>query len=178
MAMSILLDKRELKKAAKDLSLVKLTEVIDTLNGVLADRQKEVELITQLQQLAKSQGFTLEQLGYKLNNDAVSADSADAPIKAGKRPTKPKFKTINKDSQYFYIESGKLQLLRTHTMKKGLQARGIDVVPVAGVDKKYVKQIDSLIADATAQAVENYNAKVDVWNEWAAANGEEILSKR
>lgn len=175
--MSILLEKRELKKAAKELTLGKLTDVIDTLNSVLAERQKEVELITQLEQLAKSQGFTLEQLGYKLNNEMV-LESADTAVRADKRPTKPKFKTINKDSQYFYVENGQLQLLRTHTMKKGLQDRGIDVVPVTKVDKKYAKQIDSLITDATAQAVENFNAKVDAWNEWAAANGEEILSKK
>ncbi|NRQ42372.1 H-NS histone family protein [Rheinheimera sp. YQF-2] len=175
--MSILLEKRELKKAAKELTLGKLTDVIDTLNSVLAERQKEVELITQLEQLAKSQGFTLEQLGYKLNNEMV-LESADPAVRSDKRPTKPKFKTINKDSQYFYVENGQLQLLRTHTMKKGLQDRGIDVVPVTKVDKKYAKQIDSLITDATAQAVENFNAKVDAWNEWAAANGEEILSKK
>ena len=42
--MSILLDKRELKKAAKELTLVKLTDVIETLNAVLAERQVEVEL--------------------------------------------------------------------------------------------------------------------------------------
>lgn len=176
--MSILLDKRELKKAAKELSLVKLTDIIETLNGVLAERQVEVELITQLEQLAKAQGFTMEQLGYKLNNDLISTDTTDGPTKADKRPTKPKFKTINKESQYFYMENGKLHLLRTHTMKKGLQERGVDVVPVNKVDKKYAKQIDSLIAEATAQAVENFNAKVDAWNEWAAANSEEILTKK
>lgn len=69
--MSLLLDKRELKKATKELTLAKLQEVIDTLNSVLAERQKEVELIGQLEQLAKSQGFTLEQLGYKLSNDVI-----------------------------------------------------------------------------------------------------------
>jgi ribosomal protein L22 len=178
MAMSMLLDKRELKKAAKELTLVKLTDVIETLNAVLAERQKEVELITQLEQLAKSQGFTLEQLGYKLSNEVTGAAVADVTATSDKRPTKPKFKTINKDSQYFYVENGQLHLLRTHTMKKGLQDRGIEVVPVTKVDKKYAKQIDSLIAEATAQAVENFNAKVDAWNEWAAANAEEILSKK
>lgn len=176
--MSILLDKRELKKAAKELTLVKLTDVIETLNNVLAERQKEVELISQLEQLAKSQGFTLEQLGYKLSNDVAVTDTPVSAAKSDKRPTKPKFKTINKESQYFYVEAGQLQLLRTHTMKKGLQERGIEVVPVSKVDKKYAKQIDSLIAEATAQATENFNAKVDAWNEWAAANGEEILSKK
>ncbi|MBU1308356.1 MAG: H-NS histone family protein [Gammaproteobacteria bacterium] len=176
--MSILLDKRELKKAAKELSLVKLTDVINVLNAVLAERQKEVELIAQLEQLAKSQGFTLEQLGYKLNNDVVVLEGAEHQPKADKRPTKPKFKTINKESQYFYVEDGKLQLLRTHTMKKGLQERGIEVVPVSKVDKKYAKQIDGLITEATAQAVENFNAKVAAWNEWAAANAEEILTKK
>uniref|UniRef100_A0A486XSE2 DNA-binding protein H-NS-like N-terminal domain-containing protein n=1 Tax=Rheinheimera sp. BAL341 TaxID=1708203 RepID=A0A486XSE2_9GAMM len=176
--MSILFDKRELKKAAKELTLAKLTDVIDTLNQVMAERQKEVELISQLEMLANSQGFTMEQLGYKLNNDVFVADPQDASAKGDKRPTKPKFKTINKESQYFYVENGKLQLLRTHTMKGGLQQRGIEVVPVAKVDKKYAKQIDALIADATLQAVENFNAKVGAWNEWAAANNEEILSKR
>ncbi|GAB2933028.1 H-NS family histone-like protein [Rheinheimera gaetbuli] len=176
--MSILLDKRELKKAAKELTLAKLTDVIEILNSVLAERQKEVELIAQLEQLAKSQGFTLEQLGYKLNNDVLVIEGTEQQPKADRRPTKPKFKTINKESQYFYVEDGKLQLLRTHTMKKGLQERGIDVVPVSKVDKKYAKQIDSLIVEATAQAVENFNAKVGAWNEWAAANAEEILAKK
>lgn len=175
--MSILLDKRELKKAAKELTLVKLTDVIDTLNSVLAERQKEVELIAQLEQLAQSQGFTLEGLGYKLNNE-IASESTEPALKSEKRPTKPKFKTINKASQYFFIENGVLQLLRTHTMKKGLQQRGIDVVPVTKLDKKHAKQVDLLIADATRQAVDNFNAKVDSWNEWAAANGEEILSKK
>lgn len=175
--MSILLDKRELRKAAKEVTLAKLTDIIETLNAVMVERQKEVELITQLEQLAKSQGFTLEQLGYKLNNDAAVVQ-LDGVIKADKRPTKPKFKTINKENQYFYIEHGELLLLRTHTMKKSLQDRGIDVMPLAKVDKKHAKQIDTLIADATVQAVENFNAKVDAWNEWAAANGEEILSKK
>lgn len=63
-------------------------------------------------------------------------------------------------------------------MKKGLQERGMEVVPVTKVDKKYAKQVDVLIAEATAQALENYNSKVDARNKWAAANGGEILSKK
>lgn len=176
--MSLLLDKRELKKAAKELPLVKLTEVIETLHAVLAERQKEVELISQIQQLAQSQGFTLEQLGYKLNNELVSSDDNESSSESSSRPVKPKFKTINKESQFFYVESGELNLLRTHTMKKGLQDRGISVVPTGEVDKKYAKQVDKLIAEATEQAVENFNKKVDIWNEWAAVNGGEILEKR
>lgn len=175
--MSILLDKRELKKAAKELTLIKLTEVIETLNSIVTERQNEAEVISQLEQLAKSQGFTLEQLGYKLNNEAVT-DLQHGLAKSDKRPTKPKFKSIKKDSQYFYIENGELHLLRTHTMKKGLQDRGVNVMPVAKVDKKYAKKIDTLIADATAQVLENYNSKVDAWNDWAVANGGEILNKK
>ncbi|SNY55791.1 hypothetical protein SAMN06297280_2977 [Arsukibacterium tuosuense] len=174
--MSLLLDKKELKKAAKELTLVKLTDVIETLNGVLAERQQEVELIAKLEQLAKAQGYTLEQLGYRQSSDVVVAERSDSD--SAKRPVKPKFKTINKESQFFYVENGQLQLLRTHTMKKGLQQRGIQVVPLAKVDKKFTKDIDKLIADATAQAIENFNSKVTIWNEWAVANGGEILEKR
>ena len=76
--MSILLDKRELKKAAKELTLVKLTEVIETLNSVLTERQNEVELIAQLEQLAKAQGFTLEQLGYKRSNELVATEATES----------------------------------------------------------------------------------------------------
>ena len=110
--MSILLDKRELKKAAKELTLAKLTDVIETLNAVLAERQKEVELISQLEQLAKSQGFTLEQLGYKLNHDGLVSDNAETSDKVEKRPTKPKFKTINKENQYFYIENAERRFMQ------------------------------------------------------------------
>ena len=140
--MSILLDKRELKKAAKELSLVKLQDVIATLTAVVAEREKEAEIITQLEQLAKSQGFTLEQLGYKLSHDISGSELDHDPEQKTKRPTKPKFKTINKDSQYFYLENGDLHLLRTHTMKKGLQERGVKVMPVTELDKKYSKKVD------------------------------------
>lgn len=117
--MSILLDKRELKKAAKELSVTKINEVISILNEVLTDRQREIETIEKLQAFAKEQGFTLEQLGYKLSNDSIiSTESVETESKPTGRPTKPKFKTINVDSQFFYVEDGKLCLLKTHTMKK------------------------------------------------------------
>ena len=88
------------------------------------------------------------------------------------------FKTLNKASQYFYVEDGQLQLLRTHTMKKGLQARGIEVVPVNKVDIKFAKDIERLLDEATEQATANFNSKVVVWNAWAAENGAEILEPR
>ncbi|WP_337840337.1 H-NS histone family protein [Rheinheimera sp.] len=175
--MSLLLDKKELKKAAKEITTIKLQEVIDTLNSVLAERQKETEVLDQIRALAKAQGFTLEQLGYKLDAEAaVSAAVPSEPV--GKRPVKPKFKTINKESQFFYVDAGKLNLLKTHTMKQGLLDRGIKVVPFHKVETKYEKDVEALLADAVVQAVENYNAKVDVWNQWAQANGDELLQKK
>lgn len=175
--MSLLLDKKELKKAAKEITTVKLHEVIETLNSVLAERQKETEVLSQIRALAKAQGFTLEQLGYQLNADVVVSHDDDTESK-GKRPVKPKFKTINKESQFFYVDAGKLHLLKTHTMKKALLDRGIKVVPFHKVDSKYSKDIEALLAEAGTQAIENFNSKVDVWNAYAQANGEEILSKK
>ena len=177
--MSLLLDKRELKKAAKELSVLKLQEVIDVPTSVLDERQKESEVLAKVREFAKAQGFTLEQLGYKLNADGVAVlDADDAEESDNKRPVKPKFKTINKDSQFFYVENGSLQLLKTHTMKKGLLERGIDVVPFSKVEKKYIKQVDALLEEAGKQALANFNSKVDVWNEWAKQHDDEILTKR
>ncbi|WP_333608249.1 H-NS family histone-like protein [Arsukibacterium sp.] len=175
--MSILLDKRELKKAAKELTLVKLNDVIETLNAVLAERHQEVELVNHLEQIAKEKGYTFEQLGYKRAADLVVTDAQPAEQHSA-RPVKPKFKTINKDKQMFYVENGSLHLLATHTMKKGLQERGISVVPLSQVDKKFAKDTDKLIAEATAKAVDNFNAKVVVWNAWATEHGGEILTPR
>lgn len=175
--MSLLLDKKELKKAAKEITTVKLHEVIETLNAVLAERQKETEVLSQIRALAKAQGFTLEQLGYQLNADVVVSHDEETESK-GKRPVKPKFKTINKESQFFYVDAGKLHLLKTHTMKKALVDRGIKVVPFHKVDGKYSKDIEALLAEAGTQAVENFNSKVDVWNAYAQVNDEEILSKK
>ncbi|WP_333796427.1 H-NS family histone-like protein [Rheinheimera sp.] len=178
--MSLLLDKRELKKAAKELTVLKLQEVIDVLTSVLDERQKESEVLAKVREFAKAQGFTLEQLGYKLNADgvAVAVEAEELAESDLKRPIKPKFKTINKESQFFYVENGTLQLLKTHTMKKGLQERGINVVPFSKVEKKYIKQVDALLEEASKQALTNFNSKVDVWNEWAAQHNEEILAKR
>lgn len=175
--MSLLLDKRELKKAAKELTLAKLNDVLDTLQAVLAERQGEVEAINEIERFAREKGYTLEQLGYKQVQDVIPFEE-EVVADDAKRPVKPKFKTLNKESQYFYVEEGQLQLLRTHTMKKGLQARGIEVVPVDEVDKKFAKDIDRLLAEATEQATVNYNSKVAVWNAWATVNGGEILEAR
>ena len=175
--MSLLLDKRELKKAAKELSVLKLQEVMDILTSVMEERQKESEALDKVREFAKAQGFTLEQLGYQLNADVVVSHDDDTESK-GKRPVKPKFKTINKESQFFYVDAGKLHLLKTHTMKKALVDRGIKVVPFHKVDGKYSKDIEALLAEAGTQAVENFNSKVDVWNAYAQVNDEEILSKK
>ncbi|WP_445425231.1 H-NS family histone-like protein [Alishewanella sp. HL-SH06] len=175
--MSLLLDKRELKKAAKELTLAKLNDVLDTLNLVLVERQSEIDAISEIERFAREKGFTLEQLGYKQVQDVMPEESVSV-AKESKRPVKPKFKTLNKASQYFYVEDGQLQLLRTHTMKKGLQARGIEVVPVNKVDKKFAKDIERLLDEATEQATANFNSKVVVWNAWAAENGAEILEPR
>ncbi|EJI84062.1 hypothetical protein AEST_28960 [Alishewanella aestuarii B11] len=175
--MSLLLDKRELKKAARELTLAKLNDVLETLQSVLAERQSELDAINEIERLAREKGFTMEQLGYKQVQEVVASTPASVSSD-DKKPVKPKFKTLNKDSQYFYVENGKLQLLRTHTMKKGLQDRGIDVVPAAKVDKKFAKDIERLLTEATEQAVANFNQKVAIWNAWAAANGGEILQSR
>ena len=178
--MSLLLDKRELKKAAKELSVLKLQEVMDVLTSVMEERQKESEALEKVREFAKAQGFTLEQLGYKLDSDGITFALAADHVEShdAKRPVKPKFKTINKDSQFFYVENGSLQLLKTHTMKKGLTERGIEVVPFSKVEKKYLKQVDALLEEAGKQALVNFNQKVDVWNDWAQLHGEEILVKR
>ena len=55
--MNILLDKRELKKAAKELSVLKINEVINALQEVLTDRQREIETIEKLQAFAKSKAL-------------------------------------------------------------------------------------------------------------------------
>ncbi|MDP4537723.1 H-NS histone family protein [Alkalimonas collagenimarina] len=174
--MSLLLNKKELKRSAKELTVVNLRDAIEWLTEVLDSRQKEAAAIEQIKQLAKSQGYSLEQLGFHVHHELV-AESATSE-NANKRPVKPKLKTLNKDKQYFYVESGQLQHLKTHTMKKALQNKGIEVVPFASVHKKYAKDVQSLLAAAEKQALENYNAKVEVWNTWAEANNEEILPSK
>lgn len=175
--MSILLDKKELKKAAKEISVAKIHEAIEVLQSVIADRQKEIDTIEQIKQLAKAQGFSLEQLGLQLTTNVV-AEVVEEQVEATKRPTKPKFKTLNPESQFFYVEDGKLHLLKTHTMKKGLEDRGIKVVAFGKVEKKYQSEISPLIAEALEQATTSFNAKVEIWNAWAEQNGEEILAKK
>ncbi|MEE2001244.1 H-NS histone family protein [Alkalimonas sp. MEB108] len=173
--MSLLVNKKELKKAAEELSVIKLQDVIRQLNDVLEERQREAETIEELKALAKQKGFSLQQLGFQVQHELVSTEVV-AP--ADKRPVKPKLKTINKEKQYFYVEAGKLQLLKTHTMKQGLRDRGIDILAYSDVNKKHQKEVQALLADAEKQAIENFNAKVQVWNDWAKAHGAELLTTR
>lgn len=174
--MSIFLDKKELKKAAKTVSISKINEAIGVLQEVLAERQKESETIEQIKLLAKSQGFSLEQLGLSLTTTVAEETKEEVPTST--RPTKPKLKTLNLEKQFFYIQDGQLHLLKTHTMKKGLETLGIQVLPYQKVDKKYKAEISALLAEAISQSVESFNAKVSIWNAWAEQNGEEILALR
>ncbi|SEA42798.1 H-NS histone family protein [Alkalimonas amylolytica] len=174
--MSLLLNKKDLKKAAEELSVIKLQDVIRQLNDVLEERQREAETIEELKALAKQKGFSLQQLGFQVQHELVSSEVPGES--AEKRPVKPKLKTINKDKQYFYVDGGKLQLLKTHTMKQGLRDRGIDILSYSDVSKKHQKEVQALLAEAEKQAIANFNAKVKIWNLWAEANGGEQLSAK
>ena len=172
----ILLDKKELKKAAKEISVFKIKEAIEVLQSVIEDREKEMKAIEDIKAYAKQQGFSLEQLGFSLSNAPIIQD--EEPVVSQNRPVKPKLKTLNPESQFFYVEGNKLFLLKTHTMKKALEEKGLTVVPFSKVEKKYTSSIPALIEEATKQATESYNQKVDVWNDWAATNNEVILEKK
>ncbi len=172
--MSIFFDKKELKKAAKEVSVAKIHEAIDILESVIAERQKEIDTIEQIKLLAKSKGFSLDQLGLQLTSN-VAVETVEENSEVAKRPTKPKFKTLNPESQFFYVDNGKLNLLKTHTMKKGLEDRGITIVSFSQVAKNHQSAISPLITEALEQATSSYNSKVGIWNAWAEQNGEEIL---
>lgn len=174
--MSLLLNKKELRKSAKELTVVNLRHAIECLTEVLESRQKEAEAIEQIKQLAKSQGYSLEQLGFQVHHELIAETAKDK--QPSQRPVKPKLKTLNKEKQYFYIESGQLMHLKTHTMKKSLRDKGIEVMPFAAVPKKYIKDVAALLAEAEKQAIQNYNAKVQIWNDWAQANNEETLAPK
>ncbi|MEE2025629.1 MULTISPECIES: H-NS family histone-like protein [Alkalimonas] len=174
--MSLLLNKKELKKAAEELSVVKLQDVIRQLNDVLENRKRETEALEELKDFVKQKGFTFQQLGISVQHEVVSVDEPQAVT--SKRPVKPKLKSLNKEKQYFYVDEGKLQLLKTHTMKQGLRDRGISILSYADVSQKHQKDVDALLAEAEQQAIENFNAKVGVWNQWAEANGAEMLSPK
>ncbi len=61
--------KKELKKAAKEISVAKIHEAIEVLQSVITENHpKEIDTIEQIKQLAKAQGFSLEQLGLQLDN--------------------------------------------------------------------------------------------------------------
>lgn len=164
---------KEIKKEGKGLSITEVKSAISALQEVLRDREKEVQVISDIEALARQNGFSLKQLGFAFESLPDDTDST----KKSKRPTKPKFKTINPDNQYFYIEDGKLELLKTHTMKKGLQGRGIEVFPFHRLNPDQHTQAKMLIDEAIAQSVKNYNSKVDEWNEYAVMNELEVLNK-
>lgn len=173
--MSVLSDKKALKKAAEELTVVKLQEVIRQLNDVLESRQREAEALAEVEELVRQKGFTLQQLGISVQHELAPAST---DVVTEKRPVKPKLKSINKEKQYFYVDGGKLQLLKTHTMKQGLRDRGISILSFVDVSKKHQKEVQALLADAEQQAIKNFNAKVQVWNQWAQQHGGEILEPK
>lgn len=177
--MSVLHSVKETKKEAKQLTVAQLNTAIETLQAVLKEREVEAQTLNEIEALALARGFSLKQLGLvqaataNVEPDAAQVDKAEH----NDRPIKPKLKSLNAESLYFYNEDGQLKLLATHTMKKGLQNRGIEVVPFAQLSKGDKEKAQLLIEDATQTAILNYNKKVDVWNAYAEKQGLEILAK-
>lgn len=172
--MNPLLDKKELKKFAAELPVASLKEVIELLNESLEKRHNEEQTLKELENLAKSKGFSLQQLGL-VNTSVIHSEDTEH---ADRRPKKPKLKAVNLQSQYFYIEDNALHLLKTHTMKQSLKSRGISVLPHFHFEKTHKKEMDDLITEANIASVHSYNSKVDEWNKWAAEHCEEILEKK
>lgn len=171
---------RELKKNARALSYHQLQSAVDTLQGVLNERQKEVEVIASIRDFASSKGFSLEQLGYTLINSSASnaEDSKSSSGLKNTRPAKPKLLSINADKQLFYFKDGELTRLSSHTLKPNLLRAGVQLLKFSELDKKQQKMAKSILEKARKASVDAYNRNVDTWNEWAQANNEEILAHK
>lgn len=170
----------ELKKQARALSYHQLQSVVGTLQGVLDERKREVEVIASIQEFASSRGFSLEKLGYTLSNaDATILVDSKSQIQAADkkaRPRKPKLHSINNKKQLFYFEDGELIRLSSHALKRRLSNRGIQLVTFAELSKKQQKAAKAILEGIRIASLESYNKNVAVWNEWAAANNEEMLT--
>lgn len=168
---------KELKKEAKKLSIAQLNSVIATLTEVTNERENEATFLKEIEELAQSRGFSLRKLGLVQGVTDQVSDVAEKKTKEA-RPTKPKLKSVNAEKQFFYVEDGELKMLMTHTMKKGLLERGIELTPFDKLSDEHKETADSLIAQATKMLTSNYNEKVDIWNAYAQEHGLEILTKR
>lgn len=172
---NVLTSKAGLRALTKQLSVTAIKTAIGVLEGILNERSKEQEVLSKLKELAETQGFTLEQLGLVHVTGSVTAPISE---EQSKRPIKPKFKTLTPASQFFYVENNQLHLLKTHTMKAGLMSRGIELIAYNKLTAKQRDAAEKLIAEAAEHALQSYNAKVDVWNEYAEQHNEERLEKR
>jgi hypothetical protein len=168
---NILLNNRELKSLAKHMPISAIENAISVLKSVLTERSKEQEIIQSIKSLAEQNGYTLEQLGLV----SAQATIASQATSSDDQPVKPKLKSINLESQLFYIEDQNLKLLKTHTMKASLQGKGIELITAQQLSNEQLAIANTLIQKATEQAVQSYNKKVVIWNEYAAAHGLETL---
>lgn len=174
---NVLLSNRELKQLAKTLTIPAIENAITVLQSVLSERSREQTVINNLKAMAEQNGYTLEQLGLVSTQTTISTPAKTAE-KGNERPIKPKLKTINLENQLFYVEDGSLKLLRTHTMKASLAERGISMLLPRDLTDEQLQKAATLIEEAKQIALQSYNEKVDVWNEYANRVGDEILEKR
>lgn len=174
---NVLLVNRELKQLAKNITIAGIENAISVLQSVLAERSREQTVIANLKAMAEQSGYTLEQLGLVSTQSTIS-NPAKSAEKTEERPIKPKLKTINLENQLFYVEDGSLKLLRTHTMKNALNARGISMINPKDLTAEQLEQAQQLIKNAIEVAVSSFNGKVDIWNEFANRTGLEILTKK
>lgn len=176
MEQNVLLSHTSIRQLAKSLSLTAVQQAIAVLQNVVQERAREHDILESIKQMAEKEGYTLAQLGLVSTQHVPQDVGADKP--GTTKVVKPKFKTINLDTQYFYVENDKLQLLRTHTMKKGLTERGLTMLTASDLSESQLKEAKDLVAEATTLATISFNEKVDVWNEHAKAHGKELLEKR
>ena len=169
-----MLNPKDIKAQAKHLSIVQLQTAISYLNEVVKERENEARVLREIEELAASRGVTLRQLGlvYLSGEDETTREDT----KKSDRPIKPKFKRFNPESMFFYTENGEFKMLITHTMKKVLLERGIDIIPYHKLSKSQKEQALKLVEQAMEVSKENFNAKVVVWNAYADKHGLDKLS--
>lgn len=147
------LSNAERQKRYRETRKEKVSE-LETLRNEIQLLQSQLQLITNARDNFSNHNRQLvaevENLRRELNE-----------LRAARKKTRKLVELLTEETAFFYVQDGIIKLLQWPETIGTLNAKGLDLVPYAKIDKKYRKTIDNLILEYNRQATELNKSALD-----------------
>ena len=147
------LSNAERQKRYRETRKEKVSE-LETLRNEIKLLQSQLQLTAYARDNFSNHNHQLVSEVEKLRNDNYQLRKENQELRASRKKTRKLVELLTEETAFFYVQDGIIKLLQWPETIGTVNAKGLDLVPYAKIDKKYRKTIDNLILEYNRQATE------------------------